>query len=154
MKSTRVWIAVFVVLCTLQGLAKQSADERAVWKLESSYWEYVKAEDLTSCRALWHPNFVGWPSVSDQPVRKDHITDWITSNTAKGRHLADPSLKPADTPTTGQLIVVYYWVKFSWVDKNGLKEPHTLRVTHTWFKTDKEWQIISGMSSPETEPAK
>jgi ketosteroid isomerase-like protein len=154
MKFTRVWIAVSVALCALQCFAQQSADERAIWKLENSYWEYVKAEDLTSYRALWHPNFVGWPSVSAEPVRKDHITDWITSNTAKGRHLAGYSLKTADTQTTGQLIVVYYWVTFAWLDKSGAREPHTLRVTHTWIKTDKGWQIISGMSSPETEGAK
>lgn len=154
MKLTRILIAVAFALCTLPMVAQQSSDEKAVWKLESSYWQYVKAEDLTSYRALWHPNFVGWPSVSVAPVRKDHITDWITSNTSRGRHLAGYSLKPADTQTTGQLIVVYYWVTFAWLDLSGAREPHTLRVTHTWIKTDKGWQIISGMSSPETEATK
>ena len=44
----------------------------------------VKANDLEKYRALWHENFVGWPFVSPAPVRKDHITDWITSNTSNG----------------------------------------------------------------------
>ncbi len=154
MKPTRVWIAVVVAFCALQGIAQQSTDEEAVWKLEHSYWEYVKAQDLSSYRELWHANFVGWPSVSPKPARKDHITDWITSNTAKGLHVASYTLKPADGQTTGQIVVVHYWVTFAWQDKDGAGEPHTLRVTHTWIKTDKGWQIISGMSSPEPEAKK
>lgn len=145
----RVWIAVVVAFCALQCIAQQSTDEKAVWKLEHSYWEFVKAEDLASYRELWHPNFVGWTSVSSQPVRKDHITDWITSNTAKGLHVVLSSLKPADSQMTGHLVVTYYWVTYAWQDKKGSGEPHTLRVTHTWIKTDKGWQIIGGMSSPE-----
>jgi ketosteroid isomerase-like protein len=152
MKS-RVWIAVLVAFFALQGVAQFSTDEETVWKLEHSYWAYVKAQDLPSYRALWHPDFVGWPSVSPKPVRKDHITDWMTSNTAKGLHFAFYSLKPADSHTTGQLVVAYYWVTFAWQDKNGSGEPHSLRVTHTWIKTDRGWQIIGGMSSPEPAPS-
>jgi hypothetical protein len=58
--------------------------EAQVWSLEKAYWEYVKANDLEKYRALWHEDFVGWPLVSSAPVRKDHITDWITANTSKG----------------------------------------------------------------------
>jgi ketosteroid isomerase-like protein len=151
----RVWIAVVVAFCALQGVAQQSTtDKEAVWKLEHSYWEYVKAQDISSYRELWHPNFVGWPSVSSQPVRKDHITDWITSNTAKGLHVGSYTLKPADSQTTGQIVVTHYWITYAWQDKGGSGEPHTLRVTHTWIKTDKGWQIISGMSAAEAEVRK
>jgi len=149
-----VRIVIIVAFCAIQCLGQQSTAEEAVWKLEHSYWEFVKAQDLSSYRELWHPNFVGWPSVSPQPVRRDHITDWITSNTAKGLHLVLYSLKPADSQTTGQLVVVHYWVTSAWQDKNGSGEPRTLRVTHTWIKTDKGWQIISGMSSPEPATSK
>lgn len=154
MKINRVWMATLVTLLVMPGFAQQTArtaDEEAVWKLERSYWEYVKAEDLKSYLGLWHPNFVGWPSVSPQPQRKDHITDWITANTAKGLHLTSYALKPADSQATGNLVVVHYWVTLSWGDKNGPGEPHTLRITHTWIRGDKSWQIISGMSSPEPD---
>jgi hypothetical protein len=52
--------------------------------LEKAYWEYVKANDLEKYRALWHQDFLGWPLISLAPLRKDHITDWITMNTSKG----------------------------------------------------------------------
>jgi len=156
MKKSRACVAVLVLLCAFcfgqhSTNAQQSLDEEAVWKLEHSYWEDVKALDLASYRDLWHPDFVGWPSVSPEPVRKDHITDWITANTSKGRHLESYSLKPAASQATGDLIVVHYWVTSTWADKDHGGEPHTLRVTHTWIRVGKGWQIIGGMSSPEPE---
>jgi hypothetical protein len=76
MKATMVAVLWLVCVCSVfpEG---QSVNEKAVWKLEHSYWEYVKAGDLERYRSLWHPNFVGWPSSSATPARKDHITDWI-----------------------------------------------------------------------------
>ena len=77
-------ITLFLAL-TATALGQNSAkDEAQVWELEKAYWEYVKANDLEKYRALWHENFVGWPFVSPAPLRKDHITDWITSNTSNG----------------------------------------------------------------------
>jgi len=58
--------------------------EAEVWSLEKAYWEYVKVNDLEKYRALWHEDFLGWPFINSAPVRKDHITDWITANTSKG----------------------------------------------------------------------
>jgi len=70
---------------TATAFGQNSAkDEAQVWQLEKAYWEYVKGNDLEKYRALWHENFVGWPFVSPAPVRKDHITDWMTANTSKG----------------------------------------------------------------------
>ncbi|PYL33370.1 MAG: hypothetical protein DMF38_11695 [Verrucomicrobia bacterium] len=58
----------------LQG----SGDQQRVWDLERAYWRYVETNDLAAYSSLWHKDFLGWPSVSSAPVRKDHITDWIT----------------------------------------------------------------------------
>ncbi|HKH98867.1 MAG TPA: nuclear transport factor 2 family protein [Candidatus Sulfotelmatobacter sp.] len=154
MKLNRAWFAVVLVLCASAGFAQQSTEEQAVWKLEHSYWEYVKALDLKGYLELWHPNFVGWPSVSAQPQRKNHITDWITANTSKGLHLKSYSLEPAASQVTGNIVVVHYWLTSVWADKDGRGEPHTLRVTHTWIKDEKGWQIIGGMSSPELAASK
>lgn len=149
----RAWIAVIPLLCAF-CLAQQSADEETVWKLEHSYWEDVKALDLASYRDLWHPNFVGWPSVSPKPVRKDHVTDWITANTSKALHLESYSLERGDSQATENLVVVHYWLTSTWADKDHPGEPHTLRVTHTWIRAGKGWQIIGGMSSPEPDAKK
>jgi len=146
-------LALFGAFCFAQHStsAQQSPDEEAVWKIEHSYWEDVKAVDLASYRDLWHPDFVGWPSVSPEPVQKDHITDWITENTSKGRRLESYSLKPAASRATENIVIVHYWLTSTWADKDHVGEPHTLRVTHTWIRVGKGWQIIGGMSSLEPE---
>jgi len=145
----RFLILFFVAFCAaMPAHSQQSDNEKAVWKLESSYWDDVKALDLDSYRALWHEKFVGWPSVNSHPVRKDHITDWIKAHTDKGEALAWFELKPADSRATENLVVTEYWLTAIWADKAGHGEPFTQRVTHTWIKTEKGWKILAGMSAP------
>ncbi len=139
-------LLLLLVVCT-SAMAQQSADEQAVWKLEHDYWNYVKAFDLEGYRTLWHPDFVGWPSFSPQPVHKDRITDWITDAKNKGRHLESFDLRPAESRVNPSGIVVFYTITARWVDKDGKGEPATSRITHTWIKSGKSWQIISGMSA-------
>ncbi|PYK11449.1 MAG: hypothetical protein DME61_00680 [Verrucomicrobia bacterium] len=79
----------FVLICSLaaaqQTLSSNTAeDEQTLWHLERAYWQYVENNDLSTYTNLWHEDFLGWPSISSVPVRKDHITDWITSQTSKG----------------------------------------------------------------------
>jgi len=154
-KLQRTCIALLFALCATMTFAQQSLDETAVWKLESSYWDDVKALDLVSYRALWHPDFLGWPYVSPAPQRKDHITDWLDQYTTKGLHLRSYSLRPAASHATSDIVVTYYWLTATWEDKNGHGEPQTSRITHTWIKTPTGWQILGGMSAtqpPATPP--
>lgn len=140
-----------VTLCAVTAVAqKQSAEEQAVWKLEHAYWEYVKSNDLERYKTLWHPNFVGWPSSSTKPARRDHITDWITNSELR---LKSFTLEPAASQATGNVVIVHYWLTGLWVDKEGRGEPDTLRLTHTWIRTPDGWQIIGGMGAPATKPA-
>jgi len=128
--------------------AQQTDNEKAVWKLESSYWEYVKALDLDRYKELWHPNFVGWPSTNGQPARKDQITGWIAAHTEKGERMQWFSLQPAASQATENIVVTHYWLTAFWQDKAGRGEPSTSRITHTWIKTAGGWQIVGGMSAP------
>ena len=147
--------AVGMLLLAVAGLcaarpaaAQQSANEEAVWKLETAYWNDVKSVDLDGYRALWRKDFVGWPYSSAQPVRKDHITDWISGLTGKGLHLQWYSIEPAASQATDNVVVTHYWVTAFWADKAGAGEPpETGRITHTWMKTGTGWQIVGGMSS-------
>lgn len=150
-------VSVFV-LCVLTPMLsstafaqQQTATEQAAWKLENAYWEYVKALDLENYKKLWHANFVGWPSSSLKPDRKDHITDWIAAYQAKGLHLESYSLEPAASQATENVVVVHYWPTSRWVDKDGNGEPQTVKVTHTWIKTPTGLQIITGMAAPATK---
>jgi len=130
-----------------------SGDEQAIWNLEHSYFSYVQANDLAAYLNLWHERFLGWPSGSSAPVGKDHITDWITTQTGKGLTFRTGEFRPAGIRVTGDLASVCYWITFRWVDKVGSGPEYTLRITHFWKRTDTGWRIISGMSmlDPERE---
>ncbi|HEX8077751.1 MAG TPA: nuclear transport factor 2 family protein [Chthoniobacterales bacterium] len=133
--------------------AKSSPDEQTLWQRERDYWRYVEANDLAAYSNLWHNDFLGWPSVSAAPVRKDQITDWITSQTSKGLSFKTGEFKPAAIHITEHVAMVYYRITFRWLDKGGNGPEPTLRITHAWLKTGGEWRIIGGMSMPEAEPA-
>src|SRR3954453_5352891 len=141
---------VLIVAVTAAAFAPGSDREQAqIWNLEKAYWGYVKANDLEKYRALWHENFLGWPFISPAPVRKDHITDWITSNTSKGIKLQSYSIEQLAIQTTGDVAMDYYRVKETWEDSKGSEvRSDRIRITHTWIRTHGTWQIIGGMSSP------
>jgi hypothetical protein len=135
-KIASVFFILLAAICIAAPVgAQQSDNEKAVWKLETTYWEDVKAMDLDSYRALWHENLVGWPYSSSQPARKDHITDWIKAHTDKGATMVWYELELADSRATENLVVTEYWLTSLWADKAGHGEPFTQRV------------IISGMTA-------
>lgn len=142
-------ISSFVVLATAALVNAAGNDETQVWSLEKAYWEYVKANDLEKYRALWHNNFLGWPFVSPQPARKDHITDWITANTSKGVKLQSYSIEQMGIQVTGDIAINHYRIAANWADdRGGNTRNDKLRITHTWLRTNDTWQILGGMSAP------
>ena len=147
-------MAIVLVLCAVAAVAQQSPDQAAVWKLEHSYWEDVKALDLASYRALWHADFAGWPYLSPKPLRKNHIADWLDQYTTKGLRLKSYSLQPAGTTAGGDIVVTYYWLTAVWEDKTGPRPPETQRITHEWIRVPAGWQILGGMSARTVEDNK
>src|SRR5438045_5899419 len=125
-------IIPFLLTLAIAGFAQGSADQEAqVWNLEKAYWEYVKTNDLEKYRALWHDDFVGWPLISSAPVRKDHITDWMTANTSKGMKLQSYSLEQLAIKITGDIAIDHYRIKMNWANKDGTNlRTDTLRITH------------------------
>jgi ketosteroid isomerase-like protein len=142
-------ISLFVALAATAFAQNSGKDETQVWQLEKAYWEYVKANDLEKYRALWHENFLGWPFISSAPVRKDHITDWITANTSKGIKLHSYSVEQLAIQVTGDVAVDYYRINATWADGQGAEvRTDKFRITHTWIRMDGMWQILGGMSAP------
>src|SRR3954470_7847267 len=127
-------IALFVAV-TAAVIAEGSDKKQAqIWNFEKSYWEYVKANDLEKYRALWHENFLGWPFVSPAPVRKDHITDWITANTSKNITLQAYSIEQLAIQVTGDLAMDYYRVKATLANSTGAElKTDRIRITHAWI---------------------
>ena len=143
----------FLLVPAIAAFAQDSAKEEAqVWNLEKAYWEYVKGNDLEKYRALWRPDFLGWPLVSSAPVRKDHITDWITANTSKGLKLQSYSIEQLAIQVTGDVALDYYRIKATWANSAGADiKSDAFRITHTWIRTHGTWQMIGGMSAPVNE---
>ena len=143
-------LSTLLLLLAMPALAqKPSADVEIVWSLEEAYWKDVKANDLEHYRALWHPNFLGWPSISPVPLRKAQITKWITDHTGKGESLKSYELDRLILQQTNDLVTTTYRVRLVWADKNGAGNPQTTRIIHTWIKgPNGQWEIISGMSAP------
>jgi ketosteroid isomerase-like protein len=149
-------ITTLLLALTATALGQNSAKgEAQIWQLEKAYWEYVKANDLEKYRALWHENFVGWPFVSPVPVRKDHITDWITSNTSKGVILQSYSIEQFAIQVTGDIAINHYRINATWANRAGAEvKTDRMRITHTWIRTQGTWQIIGGMSAPVNAASK
>ena len=141
---------LLALICASQLIASPALDETQIWNLEKAYWEYVKANDLEKYRSLWHENFVGWPSVSATPVRKDHITDWITSNTSRGLKLQSYAIEQLAVRVTGDVAIDHYRIKADWAkgDTADVSQTDAVRITHTWMRIGNTWQIIGGMSAP------
>jgi ketosteroid isomerase-like protein len=144
-------IAQITVSSEMLAASEASRDEQTLWNLEHAYWRDVEKNDLAAYSELWHKDFLGWPSVSTAPVHKDHITEWITSQTSKGLTFKAGEFKPAAIQVTGDIGVVCYWITFNWLDKDGKGAAHTIRITHAWLRTGDDWRIIGGMSMPEPD---
>ena len=142
-------IAKFTLASETINPAQESKDEETLWNLERAYWRYVQDNDLSAYSNLWHKDFLGWPSVNVAPVRKDHITDWITAQTSKGLAFKTGEFKPAAIHVIGDVAMVCYWITFRWLDKDGRGAAQTVRITHAWQKSANDWRIIGGMSMPE-----
>jgi len=140
--------AAVLLLTATMFAATRSADEEKVWTLEKAYWQYVQANDLKSYRALWRSDFLGWPLVSSEPLRKDHVTDWITTLTGEGLALKSYDVEEVAIQVSGNLATAAYRVRQTWVDKNGTARTSVIRILHTWVRDGETWQIVSGMSAP------
>jgi ketosteroid isomerase-like protein len=138
-----------VALCASKLVAAPlSADGDKVWALEKAYWHYVQTDDLNSYRLLWHANFLGWPYMSPEPLRKDHITDWITGYRKSGDTLKSYDLEQLSIQVTGDIATTTYRIHARWSNRSGTERTVVSRIIHTWLRDAAgSWQIISGMSA-------
>jgi ketosteroid isomerase-like protein len=155
MKLRLLLIAYITALAGQTFAADTAADEQRIWERERSCWHDVEKNDAAAYSNLWHENFLGWPSFSSAPVQydKEHIADWITSETRKGLVFKVDEFKPGAVKVTADVAFACYWITFRWIDKDGKGAPSTLRISHAWLRDGKDWRIIGGMSMPETENA-
>ena len=148
MKPSAILLLATLLVIPAVRAAAPADREREVWAMEQAYWRYVQANDLDGYRTLWNKDFLGWPLSSPEPVRKDHITGWISAHTEAGEGLKSYSLERLLLQAAGDCITATYRVRMTWVTSAGVEKPGTLRVIHTWRRSGAQWQIISGMAAP------
>lgn len=124
-----------------------SPEQKQVWSLEERYWQILRALDREGYIALWDENFVGWPYPLPDPIRKDAVR-LNPFGLLKARELKKVELEPKAVQVFNDVAVVYYVVTGTYAEKDGSIEVESLRITHTWRKSNGIWLIISGMSAP------
>ncbi len=146
MKLTVVVSALCLSLSVLSD--ELTADEKAVWQLEESYWRYVKNDDISGYLTLWDERFVGWPGFSRTPTEKDSIGGWIPPLHDDLSVIYDYTLTREAVRSFGDVVVAHYLVRDFYRSASTseiLRKRAVFRVTHTRGRGDK-WQIVTGMS--------
>ena len=139
------------LLCVAaSAFAGPADDEAAVWRLEETYWKYVKAQDLDAYRTLWDERFIGGPSFSPRPLGKTSITDWIPPLHEDPARVYDFELKREAVRAFGDVVVAHYLYKDVYRSAETgetVEEGRWNRITHTWQRRGDGWQIVTGMSA-------
>ena len=131
-----------------------TAEEQAVWRMEEIYWHDVKTGDVEHYLTLWHDEFVGWPCFASEPSDKSTIGGWVKD--IRDQHLKFTyQLQPKAVRVFGDVAVVQYAAEYVTEYSDGTKSGAGIwrKFTHTWKKTDGQWQIITGMCAAQ-EPVK
>lgn len=141
--------AVLLLLAnTTIALAQElSAAQNEVWQMEELYWSDLESANLEAYVGLWHKGFLGWPRDRDLPVGKAGIEQSTRKKFAEGRVVHHEILSKGVT-VLGNVGVTQYGVRVLRVEASGDSVTYVSRVTHTWLRIGKTWQIIGGMSAP------
>lgn len=137
-----------MMLWSVAGLAGSvaAAQQDDVWKMEESYWRYVKAGEVDKYVSLWHEDFVGWPCSTLQPSRKANIGDWVSEIRDKSVKVTFELHREA-VQYFGDVAVVHYSTPlvYEYPDGRITGKGELLMFTHTWMRVNGQWQIIGGM---------
>jgi len=150
----RATVLSLIVLSVLGGRAsaqtatkgRQSDDERVLWDLEKAYFAHLADLEFEALEEFWHPDFIGWPSHSPQPVGRDNAQGSLEDLTAKLERFSI-EVRPLAITLHGDVAVVHYFVDVEQQDVDGEVTKYSQRITHTWVKADGRWRILGGMSA-------
>ena len=121
-------------------------DERDVKEREKQYWEHLKAKDFEGFMAFFHDDWVAWPSIVDEPLKKDDLRKrLVDSDRTKESYSSD--LKPQAVQLFGNIAVVHYLMNETWKNNDGRKVSRVVKYTHTWVKEEGTWKVIGGMGN-------
>jgi hypothetical protein len=128
--------------------------KKSVWKLEETYWQFVKAGDVDHYRTLWHDDFIGWPVLrmdADRQGRRRQMGQRHSRQSLEVELFAQTSRREV----IRRRGVVHYAAEYVYDYGDGTTSGAGIwrKFTHTWMKAGNSWQIIGGMCAAQ-EPIK
>lgn len=144
--STKLFLALFGISFLFFGGVQAfgqewSAEQKEVWKMEITYWDFFKEGDIKGYMELWHKDVIAWPHWAQKPVGKEALEK--ATAVAPWFKLLSYDLKPLAINIVGNFAFIYY--RFN----NNVRADNQIssgRIGHIWMKQDGKWQIIGGYS--------
>ncbi|MFO1314713.1 MAG: nuclear transport factor 2 family protein [Burkholderiales bacterium] len=124
---------------------RTDAVEEDIWSLEHAYFSRLYRADHDGVLALVHDQFLAWPAGVAQPIGKEESARFMRQ------------LVPAPTSCTvaigrggirvlADVALTEYTLRVDCGSAGGTARSQTSRITHTWVRAGKRWQLLGGMS--------
>ena len=146
----RYLIPVVTFLSTV-ALASEpmTAEQQAVWAGEEAYWKYVANHDVDGFMTLWHERFIGWPcgapATENYEDLRSVVSDWFADVAAAGNKTV---IEPEAVIVDEQFAISYLAATTTSSTEAGEADVSSIKLVHTWRRTDDGWKIIGGMCGP------
>jgi ketosteroid isomerase-like protein len=138
-----LFFAAGFALCIHGGELKA---EKEIWALEEIYISSFVSADHTTILSMYHERFLGWPDEESKPAGKGEAARYLKERFPEPSPLTFQIDRQGMT-ILGKIVINHYLLTLILEDGDGNKKEQTSRMTHTWIKTDKGWQILGGMSN-------
>ena len=126
---------------------RQSQDEQALWDLKNAYFAHLANREFKALEDFWHPDFIGWPSYSSEPVGRNDAQQSLEDFAANLKELS-VIIRPLAVTLHGDVAVVHYYIDVEQEDLDGKITEYSQPITHTWVRSGGRWRILGGMSAP------
>ena len=125
-------------------------EQHEVWRLEEIRAEYVNARDVENFRAMYHEDFIGWPSRVKAPVGQSELGYKIIEAIKEEREIPPVRLRREAIQIFGDVAIVHYSSSRSAISESdgGTDSGKWMKITHTWMRVGDTWKIIGGMAAP------
>ena len=143
-----IFLIISIPLLTDQDVIAQiTPDEKLVWQLENSYYQYAKENNTAAYLSLFHEDVIGWPASNPEPKGKDQVSQWISLIHAVPSEEWNYELRLHRIKSFDNVVIVHYSLREFFISSESGNETKssTYKISHTWLFDNEKWQIIGGM---------
>lgn len=122
-----------------------TAEQKAVWKTETTIADLVLKGDLQGARQYLDDSWVAWPSNSPVPIPKSNIVKWQDFIKAQGQKLLFFDVVPEVIWVKGDFAYVYYHQREVAEGKDGKKKRYDSRWMDALMKKGDRWVVVGDL---------